>query len=167
MKITAIFLLALAIILFTLTMWGGGGGYLVVEIEGVKALTYEKYPQEFHRLLAMLGNNSVRGTVYQPEISGSLTDYVIYEYTLLFKNSGILPAQMLEAQIVPIKGDILCYSQQEAHGQDVNHEINVSPGKETRLLCYLLTTKDLHFIRDIQTSYYIWGKSYHLTVRYI
>lgn len=166
MKRFIILLVLLLIASLVLVTWGYAGAHLDIRIEGVVALQYEQYPQEFERILSLLANDAVRGIVYDPQLNGTKSDFVILEYTLVFRNAGLLSARMLEAQVVPVKGDVLCYSQQEARGQDVNLSIDVNPGREVRLRCYLLTRKDLHAVRDLQTSYYVWGTAYLKTVRY-
>ena len=166
MKKIALFLLIIAILMGAVTIWGFYGMHLDVQAENVQILAYEQFPQEFHRIANLLSHSAVRGVVYDSQLDGSIHDYVILEYTIIFKNNGLLPAQMLEAQIVPIKGDVLCYSQQEARGQDVNLSLDVRPGQEVRLRCYLLTKKELHAVRDIQTSYYVWGTPFLITVKY-
>ncbi|HSK69567.1 MAG TPA: hypothetical protein VLA21_09935, partial [Candidatus Limnocylindria bacterium] len=82
----------------------------------------------------------------------------------------------LEAQVSPREGDVLCYSQQEAAGQDVNASITVAPGQETLLRCYLLTRKSLgpaggppraqHPVREVHVSYYVWGNPFFLRLTY-
>lgn len=166
MKKAALILAVLALLVGGATVWGFANARLEMRVEGVQVLPAAEYRSEFDRLAGLLKNNAARGVVYDSALTGNAEDYVILQYTLLVRNRGLVKAEMLEAQIVPVKGDILCYSQQEALGQDVNLSFEVAPGQETRYRCYLLTKKDLHAVRDLHVSYYVWGNPFIITVKY-
>ena len=166
MKKAALALAFIALVIGGLTLWGFMNAQLEIKVESVQALPAEVFQAEYERLVPLIQTNAARGLVYDPNLSGNAGDYVILQYTLLVRNRGLVKAEMLEAQVVPVKGDVLCYSQQEAMGQDVNLSFEVPPGRETRYRCYLLTRKDLHAVRDLHVSYYIWGNAIFLMVKY-
>ena len=166
MKKAAVIFSILAVIMLGLTLWGFSGARLELRVDSVRALAEEEYQARFSRLREQLNNGAVRGIVYEEQLDGDASDYVILEYTILVTNRGFIDAQMLEAAVVPIRGDVLCFSQQEAQGLDVNSSIEAGAGRQMRLRCYLLTQKGLHAVRDIQVSYYIWGNPFILKVQY-
>lgn len=166
MKKFAIFLFILALAVAGVTLWGVLGADLGLSVEGVRALPQEEFELRFKRLSEQLDNGGVRGVVYEDQLDGDMDDYVILEYTILVKNAGLIQTQMLEALVVPLKGDVLCFSQQEFDAMDINYSINADARRQMRLRCYLLTRKDLHAVRDIQVSYYVWGQPFIRKVTY-
>ena len=166
MKKIALALAVIALIVGGLTLWGYLNARLEISVESVQPLPAQTFQAEYDRLVPLIRGNAARGLVYDPVLSGNAGDYVILQYTLLVRNRGLVQADMLEAQIVPVKGDVFCYSQQEAMGQDVNLSFEIAPGQTARCRVYLLTRKDLHAVRDLQVSYYIWGNPFIITVKY-
>ncbi|NLW21211.1 MAG: hypothetical protein GXY84_07540 [Clostridiales bacterium] len=166
MKKAALIALLLALATGAVTLWGFAGARLEVSVNGARELPQSEYRARFERLRDQLAHEAVRGVVYGEALSGGAEDYKILEYTLTFRNRGLVRARMLEAVVRPQRGDILCYSQQEARGQDVNLSIDLPPGQQLTLTCYLLTRKDAHAVRDVQVSYYIWGNPFMLKVTY-
>lgn len=129
----------------------------VVQVTATRMPAVEQQA-EFDRLSTLLSRQAVRGVVYnQQGFSGEAADYALVQYVLRLKNTGLLPARVLEAQVIPLPGDVLCYSQQEARGQDVNSPIDLAPFAEIRLHVYLLTRRDGPNRRDLEVSYYVWG----------
>ena len=166
MKKLALVLLILALLTAGVTVWGFVHARMDLEVGNVRALPDNEFLPRFERLREQLRIQAVRGIVYEDAPLGEPDDYVILEYTIKVGNRGFITAQMLEAVVVPLKGDVLCYSMQEAQGMDVNSSIEAGAGRQIYLRCYLLTRKDLHAVRDIQVSYYIWGKPFILKVKY-
>ena len=166
MKLAAIILLVLALLIGGASIWGFSNTRLDMEVEDVQVLDAAQQQAEFDRLSGLLMNNAVRGIVYNADFTGNSGDYVILQYTIRVRNRGLVKAEMLEAQVVPANGDVLCYSQQEAMGQDVNASIEVAPGQELLFRCYLLTRKDLHAVRELHVSYYIWGNPFIIKLTY-
>ena len=166
MRKIAFVLALLALFLLGTTVWGFAAARLDLEVAGVRPLPEAEFRQRFARLKEQMQTGAVRGTVYEEAPLGEADDYVILEYTIKVGNRGFVPAQMLEAVVVPVRGDVLCFSQQEAQGQDVNQGIAANKGSQLMLRTYLLTRKSLHAVREIQVSYYIWGNPFILKVRY-
>lgn len=159
-------LAALAIFAAGFTLWGYAGARLNLQVIAARELPENEFTVRFARLKEQHATHAVRGLVYEEDALGSAEDYKILEYTILARNAGLVEARMLEALVVPLKGDVLCYSQQEALGRDVNAPVNVRAGSRQEYKVYLLTLKGLPNSRDLQVSYYIWGNPFILKARY-
>ncbi|NLX82713.1 MAG: hypothetical protein GXZ04_02710 [Clostridiales bacterium] len=166
MRKIAFVLALIALLTAGVTIYGFAATRLDLRVDNVRALPEAEYQARFARLKEQMALGAVRGIVYDEQPLGEATDYVLLEYTIAVGNRGFIPAQMLEAVVVPVRGDVLCFSQQEAENRDINQGITAPKGREIMLRCYLLTKKGLHAVREIQVSYYIWGKPYILKVQY-
>lgn len=166
MRKLAVFCVLLMVLVVGVTLWGYAHARLSLTAQAVRALPREEHSVRFTGLRRQLDSGAVRGTVYDRKLQGGEDDYVILEYTISVANRGLVKARMLEAVVVPLAGDVLCFSQQEYDRQDVNSSIDVQPGRQVMLRCYLLTRKDAHAVREIQVSYYIWGNPFIVKVRY-
>ena len=166
MKKVAITLAVIALLLAGATLWGVSQATLQVKPLDALSMNADTPLAEFERLMALLDHNAVRGTVFDPVVTGDPADYSILRYTLRVRNNGLLPAKMLEAMVVPVAGDVLCYSQQDAQGQDINQPLILGPRQEADLHCYLLTRRNLHPVRELRVTYYIWGHPFLVKVTY-
>ena len=166
MKKIAIFLAIIALAMSGLTLYGISQASLQVQAEDVLVVPADTQPAEFERLMALMDIDAVRGTVFDKKVTGNAADYSILRYTLKVKNGGLVGAKMLETMVLPVSGDVLCYSQQDAQGRDVNEAVHLAPGQETRLYCYLLTRRGMHAVRELHLSYYIWGHPFLVKVTY-
>lgn len=165
MKKAALFFLSLALVLSGLLAYGYFNLKLqVVKVSATRMPALEQQA-EFDRLSTLLSRNAVRGVVYdQQGFTGKASDYSLVQYVITLKNTGLIKAQVLEAQVIPKNGDVLCYSEQEAQGLEVNNPISLSPFFELRLRVYLLTRQDTQDKRDIEISYYLFGNPVFLKV---
>ncbi|MDD4079836.1 MAG: hypothetical protein PHP02_00300 [Eubacteriales bacterium] len=166
MKKIAITLAVIALLLSGAALWGVSQATLKVEIRDALTMPADTQPAEFERLMALLDHNALRGTVFDSNVTGNPADYTILRYTLRVRNNGLIPAKMLETLVVPVSGDVLCYSQQDAQGQDVNQPLILSPSQEMDLHCYLLTRRELHPVRELRLTYYVWGHPFLVKVTY-
>ncbi len=166
MKKFAMIVALIALLLCGATLFGISQATLQVDAQDALVMPADTQLGEFTRLMGLLDHNAVRGTVFDKAVTGDPNDYTILRYTLRVKNGGFLPAKMLEAMVVPAKGDVLCYSQQDAQGQDVNQPLNLAPGQETTLHCYLLTKRGMHAVRELHITYYIWGHPFLVKITY-
>ena len=133
-----------------------GVGYLYmnanIAVEAVSVIATDALSQEalFNELKNQVRLGAVIGTPYvgAAELSGP-EDYQIYTYTVRLKNNSTVPADMVELQVPPMAGDIL----QIGSYTDVK-----LPAKQTvDATATILTEKDMHPIREVTISYYIWG----------
>lgn len=167
MRRFALVLLTLALVVGGLTVHGIASARLEVTIIKVDVLQASQYLEAFDNLAQLHAAGAVRGLVYDEAPLGPAEDYVILRYTLQWENKGFIPARMLEAVVLPLEGDVLCYAQQEAQGLDVNQPIDLAGRSQLNLSCFLLTRNDLPAVRDLQVSYYIWGNPFVFVVKHL
>jgi len=134
----------------------GGVGYLYmtanIVVEAVGVIATEAAGQEalFNDLKTQLRLGAVIGTPYVEarELSGA-EDYQFLTYTVRLRNNCTVPADMVELQITPMAGDIL----QIGSSQDVK----LPAGQTVDATATILTQKNMHAIREVCITYYIWG----------
>ena len=123
---------------------------LFVEAVGVTAMDAPSQITLFEELREQVRLGAVLGTPYVTarELSGA-ANYQFYTYTVRLRNDTAVPADMVELQVTPMAGDIL----QIGSYTDVK-----LPAKQTvDATATILTEKDMHPIREVTISYYIWG----------
>lgn len=166
MKKAALIFFVAALLLGGAVLWGFLNATLDIRAESVAPLQPKQERTELERLARLMEISAVRGVVYDAQPLLNLDDYTVLQYTLIVRNRGLIQADMLEVQIMPVSGDVLCYSQQDAQGIDVNQGISAGPGQTIRLHCYLLTKKGTHAVRDLHVSYYVWGNPFFIKLTY-
>ncbi len=104
----------------------------------------------FTDLSAQVRAGAVVGTSFvAPQELSSAEDYVFYTYTFRLENNTTLPAEMIEVQITPMSGDIL---------QIGSDQVLTLPAHTIGdVTATILTSKDMHAIREANITYYIWG----------
>ena len=123
---------------------------LYVEAVGVIAADAPSQLPLFEELREQVRLGAVLGTPYTTaqELSGA-ENYQFLTYTVRLRNDTAVPADMVELQVTPMAGDIL----QIGSYTDVK-----LPAKQTvDATATILTEKDMHPIREVTISYYIWG----------
>ena len=123
---------------------------LFVEAVGVTAMDAPSQLPLFEELREQVRLGAVLGTPYVTarELSGA-ENYQFLTYTVRLRNDTAVPADMVELQVTPMAGDIL----QIGSYTDVK-----LPAKQTvDATATILTEKDMHPIREVTISYYIWG----------
>lgn len=162
MKKIAITLTILVLLLGGLMVYALVGTQMQVSIgpRHLQALPASEQPQQFARWMDALQNDSVQGTVYDPDAAGSPEDYYFSVYEITVGNSGLLPADMVEVQMAPLKGDVLSYSGQVSMGQDINVPVKVAPGKSATLQHVVLSRQNTNHAREFIITYYIWGNPF-------
>ena len=123
---------------------------LYVEAVGVIAADAPSQLPLFEELREQVRLGAVLGTPYVTarELSGA-ENYQFLTYTVRLRNDTAVPADMVELQVTPMTGDIL----QIGSYTDVK-----LPAKQTvDATATILTEKDMHPIREVTISYYIWG----------
>ena len=144
----------LSVLVLIVTLVGVGYLYMtaniVVEAVGVIATDAPSQEALFNELKAQVRLGSVVGTPYVPdmELSGP-EDYQFYTYTVRLKNNCTVPADMVELQITPMAGDILQIGS--------SADVKLPAGQTVDAIATILTSKDMHAIREVSITYYIWG----------
>ena len=133
-----------------------GAGYLYmnasITVEAVSVIATDALSQEdlFNELKNQVRLGAVVGTPYvgEAELHGP-ENYQFYTYTVRLKNNTTVPADMVELQVTPMAGDIL----QIGSFADVK----LPAGQTADVTATILTDKNMHAIREVSITYYIWG----------
>ena len=137
-----------SVVLLLIALLGVGAMYMTSNVtviaQGVTALEAYRNYDLFTDLSAQVRAGAVVGTSFvAPQELSSAEDYVFYTYTFRLENNTTLPAEMIEVQITPMSG---C-------DQGLPRPAPTS-GDGTATI---LTSKDMHAIREANITYYIWG----------
>ena len=144
----------LTVLILIVTLVGVGYMYMnaniYVEAVGVIATDAQSQQALFEELQTQLRLGAVVGTPYTAaqELSGP-EDYQFLTYTVRLRNNCSVPADMVELQITPMAGDIL----QVGSSQDVK----LPAGQTVDATATILTGVNMHAIREVTITYYIWG----------
>ena len=148
------YIATLSVLVLIVTLVGVGYLYmssnLFVEAVGVTAMDAPSQIALFEELREQVRLGAVLGTPYTTaqELSDA-ANYQFYTYTVRLKNDTSVPADMVELQVTPMAGDVLQI------GSFTDMKI---PAKQTAdVTATILTAKDMHPIREVTVSYYIWG----------
>ena len=139
-----------SVVLLLIALLGVGAMYMTSNVtviaQGVTALeAYRNYD-----LSAQVRAGAVVGTAFvAPQELSSAEDYVFYTYTFRLENNTTLPAEMIEVQITPMSGDILQIGSDQVLALPAHTIGDVT--------ATILTSKDMHAIREANITYYIWG----------
>ena len=75
--------------------------------------------------------------------------YQFLTYTVRLDNHAFLPAQTIEIRITPMEGDLLQLGDTNCY--------DLASGKHTELSATILTSRNMHSVREATISYYCWG----------
>lgn len=143
-----------SVVLLLIALLGVGAMYMTSNVtviaQGVTALEAYRNYDLFTDLSAQVRAGAVVGTSFvAPQELSSAEDYVFYTYTFRLENNTTLPAEMIEVQITPMSGDIL---------QIGSDQVLTLPAHTiSDVTATILTSKDMHAIREANITYYIWG----------
>ena len=149
MRTLAIILLALVLAVGGALGWALYHSNLQVTGKALQTLPAVERAAQFDALRAAVSQQSLLGTVVKKGDMGPAENYSYYIYTLRLKNSGLVPAEMVEMQIAPISSDVLFYGDTQ--------ETVIQPGQEKDVWCVLLTEGTPHTVRELYVTYYLWG----------
>lgn len=166
MKIAAILLLACALVCGGILLYGYANSTLNVTALPVEVTPASQLGEEFARWRTALDHNAVQGTVFSPSAPGGAEDYVFMAFSVQVENRGLLPAEMVELSVAPQPGDVLSFTQAAAQGQDVNWSVDIPSFGHQTLRTILITRQDMHAVRELYVTYYIWGKLHTVKVTY-
>ena len=144
----------LSVLVLIVTLVGVGYLYMTANIvvEAVGVIATEAAGQEalFNDLKTQLRLNAVIGTPYvEPRELTGPEDYQFLTYTVRLRNNSTVPADMVELQITPMAGDILQIGSFD--------NVKLPAGQTVDATATILTGKNMHAIREVCITYYIWG----------
>ncbi len=144
----------LSVLILIVTLVGVGYMYMsaniFVEAVGVVATDAPSQINLFEELREQLRLGAVVGTPYvgAQELADA-ENYQFYTYTVRLRNDCAVPADMVELQVTPMAGDVL----QIGSFTDVK-----LPARQTvDASATILTDVNMHPIREVTITYYIWG----------
>ena len=131
-----------------------------ITVEGLGAQAYEAQSQQayFDDLKQRMESGTVLGTVFQNTPLGESSQYAFFTYTVRLRNDCMVPADMVEVQIVPTDKDILQLG-------DTSPK-SLSRRSRGDITATILTTRDSDPMREIIITYYIWGKPFSIKTTY-
>ena len=144
----------ISVLILIVTLVGVGYLYMtaniVVEAVGVIATDAPSQEALFNELKEQVRLGAVVGTPYvgAQELSEA-ENYQFYTYTVRLRNNCTVAADMVELQITPMSGDIL----QIGSFTDVK----LPAGQTVDVNATILTDVNMHAIREVTITYYIWG----------
>ena len=131
-----------------------------VVIEGYGCIAYETSQQldAFNALKTGTVSDSFTETLFTESEIGDPDDYQFYEYTLRLQNNSFLKAEVIEIQVTPMSGDVAQLSAPD--------EKHLSPRSSGDFSTTILTSREMHNIRELTVSYYFWGIPFSTKVTY-
>lgn len=153
MKYFAIF----TVLVLIATLVGVGYQYMsaniYVEAVGMVSAAAADQPELFAQVSDQLRLDAVVGTpfVTVQELSDA-ENYQFFTYTVRLRNDSAVTADMVELQVTPMSGDVL---QIGAVG-----ETKLPAGQTADITATILTDINMHPIREVTITYYIWGVPY-------
>ena len=141
------------IILVLAAVCGIGYLYLTakIDVQFVSCIATDTVSQldYFNSLKARLASSAFTGTLFSSVEPGDADQYQFLTYTVRLNNHAFLKAEMIEIHITPMNGDVLQV------GDEMPHDL--PSGQQTDLSAMILTTREMHSVREATVSYYFWG----------
>ena len=158
MKYAAIFM----VLVLIASLVGVGYLYLTanvtVQAVGVTAVEASTQPALFEELARQVENRQVLGTAFSSVPLGSVENYQFYTYTVRLRNNSFVTADMVEVQVTPMEGDVLQI------GDDTARAL---PARSTGdITATILTDVNMHSVRELNITYYMWGVPFSLKTAY-
>ena len=149
MKVFAIFL----IVLVLAAVCGIGYLYLTakLDVRFVSCVATDAVSQldYFENLNDKLKSSTFTGTRFSSGDLETADHYQFLTYTVRLDNHSFLNAEVIEFRITPMQGDMLQV------GDEVQHSL--PSGQKADLAAMILTTREMHSVREATVSYYFWG----------
>ena len=131
-----------------------------VEATGVIATDAVSQYELYDALREQLRLGAVAGTPYvtAQELNGP-ENYKFLTYTVRLRNNTTVSADMVELQVTPMAGDVLQIG--------VYEDVKLPAGRSVDATATILTDVNMHPIREVTITYYIWGVPFSMktTVR--
>lgn len=132
-----------------------------VQVTGVSATAADASSQGdmFNQLSIQVMENCVIGTKFS-DVSQltSPEDYQFITYTVSIKNGCFVPAEAVEVQVTPMGDDVLQIGASSLH--------TIGGRTSGTVSATILTGRTMHPVREINVSYYIFGKPFHIRTIY-
>ena len=158
MRVTAVLLLVLCLAAVFLT----GCLYFTanIEVTGITCIARDALDQQdlFRSLKSAVSSGSFTGTPFNVSSFGGAEDCLFYEYTVEMRNDSFLRAEVIEIQITPMNGDILQIGDPEAR--------DLAPRSRGSFSAVILTSRNMHNVREMTVTYYLWGLPFSARVTY-
>ena len=158
MKPLAIILLVLFLAALAGTGWLYFSANVTVEEISCVAYAAQDQPAVFQALKDQLASNAFTGTPFDVSDLGDPEDYQFFEYTLRLRNDTFLTAEVIEIQVTPMTGDVLQISDLDAH--------DLAPRSSGSFTAAILTTREMHNVRELTLTYYLWGLPFSVRTTY-
>ena len=132
---------------------------MAVESVNVIAVEAATQPDLFNQLRQQVESGSILGTAYTGQNwLDDASNYQFYTYTIRLRNDCFVNADMIEAQVTPMDGDVL---------QIGDYTVKQLPSRATGdLQVTILTAIGMHPVREINITYYVWGLPFSLKTTY-
>ena len=157
MRVLTILLLVLSLAAIGLT------GYLYfntnVVLTEIECTAADPADTELFSLLKdQTERNIFTGTRFDDSPIGDAELYQFYTYTVHLRNETFVRADVAEVQITPMNGDILQTEETEP--------VYISARSEGTVRGTILTGRDMHNIRELTVTYYLWGLPFSQRMTY-
>ena len=158
MRAVAIILLVVCLGMIGLT------GYLYltanVTITGIDCVAVDAANQEavFAGLKEQVSRGIFTGTPFDISEIGNAGDYQFYTYTVHLRNDTFVMAEVAEVQVAPMNGDVLQTEEPQPRAIPARGEGDVQGT--------ILTGKEMHNVRELTVTYYLWGLPFSLRTTY-
>ena len=147
---------AAAIILLILCLAAAGlTGYLYLNtnviVTGITCVATDAADQAelFSQLKTQAQTGTFTGMPFATSDIGEAGSYQFYTYTVHLTNQTFIRAEVAEVRITPMNGDVLQMAENEAR--------SIPARKEGTVQATILTAKEMHSIRELTLTYYLWG----------
>lgn len=132
---------------------------MTVEAVSVVAVEAAAQPELFNQLRQQVETGSVLGTAYTTQTwLDDASHYQFYTYAIRLRNDCFVTAEMIEAQVTPMDGDVL---------QIGDFSVKQLPGRSRGdLQVTILTNIGMHPVRELNVTYYVWGMPFTLKTTY-
>ena len=153
----------LTVLILIVTLVGVGYMYMTanifVDAVGVVATDAPSQIALFEELREQVRLGAVLGTPYIPaQELADAENYQFYTYTVRLKNNCFVTADMVEVQVTPMQGDVLQLADEAARAL---------PARTTGDLgATILTDINMHSVRELNISYYMWGIPFTIRTAY-
>ena len=168
MKYAAIFMCLLVAAGFALGIYTYANARLTLVSVSVSTAQGVEKAAEVAALQKAVDHNALAGTAYVDSLPGSSLDYKFETYSFRLKNGGLIDAEMVEVEPVPVEGDKLSYTALDPAQANVNATVPARGEQTVRCVVLSDAGQDelLRRQRQFRVTYYLWGVAKTMTVGY-